>query len=216
MSNSNGWKTRVTIDQKDFYPSFQALDPGTPPQNLTPPATFKADMATLPHPIESTTLSTVQLDAIAFLAAGNSIIAVSQHTGVHRATIHNWLKLPEFHQLLDQSRRDHLAHFRSKLGQLTELAFDTIRHTLTDPAVSPAVKLKAALAVIDRPLFPKPTDAVLQEADEPVQPPQPAVGRQTLEIGREIGRNAPCPCGSGNKYKRCCGTAAPPLLGRAA
>ncbi|MCG8591822.1 MAG: SEC-C domain-containing protein [Proteobacteria bacterium] len=20
-----------------------------------------------------------------------------------------------------------------------------------------------------------------------------------------MGRNAPCPCGSGNKYKRCCG-----------
>ena len=25
-------------------------------------------------------------------------------------------------------------------------------------------------------------------------------------------RNAPCPCGSGTKYKRCCGTAAPPVL----
>lgn len=24
-------------------------------------------------------------------------------------------------------------------------------------------------------------------------------------VGRKIGRNEPCPCGSGNKYKRCCG-----------
>ena len=23
--------------------------------------------------------------------------------------------------------------------------------------------------------------------------------------GKKIGRNAPCPCGSGKKYKRCCG-----------
>ncbi len=23
--------------------------------------------------------------------------------------------------------------------------------------------------------------------------------------GEKIGRNAPCPCGSGKKYKRCCG-----------
>jgi hypothetical protein len=171
-------------------------------------------MATLPTPIDSTTLSTVQLDAIAFLAAGNSIVAVSHETGVHRATIHNWLKLPEFHQLLDQSRRDHLAHLRSRLGQLAEIAFDTIRHTLTDPAVSPAVKLKAALAVIDRPLFPKPTDAAPpQEVDELDEPAKPAVVTRQVP---EIGRNAPCPCGSGNKYKRCCGTAAPPLLGRAA
>jgi preprotein translocase subunit SecA len=24
--------------------------------------------------------------------------------------------------------------------------------------------------------------------------------------GEKVGRNAPCPCGSGKKYKRCCGT----------
>ena len=29
-------------------------------------------------------------------------------------------------------------------------------------------------------------------------------------------RSAPCPCGSGEKYKRCCGKNAPPVLGRAA
>ena len=29
---------------------------------------------------------------------------------------------------------------------------------------------------------------------------------------RATPRNAPCPCGSGQKYKRCCGTAAPPVL----
>ena len=29
-------------------------------------------------------------------------------------------------------------------------------------------------------------------------------------------RNAACPCGSGNKYKRCCGKNAPPVLNRAA
>ena len=29
-------------------------------------------------------------------------------------------------------------------------------------------------------------------------------------------RNALCPCGSGTKYKRCCGKAAPPVLNMAA
>jgi hypothetical protein len=29
----------------------------------------------------------------------------------------------------------------------------------------------------------------------------------------EIARNAPCPCNSGEKYKRCCGKQAPPILG---
>jgi hypothetical protein len=29
----------------------------------------------------------------------------------------------------------------------------------------------------------------------------------------QIARNAPCPCNSGEKYKRCCGKQAPPILG---
>ena len=32
----------------------------------------------------------------------------------------------------------------------------------------------------------------------------------------EVGRNSPCPCGSGLKYKRCCGVNAPPVLNKAA
>ena len=32
----------------------------------------------------------------------------------------------------------------------------------------------------------------------------------------QVARNAPCPCNSGQKYKRCCGRAAPLLLRRAA
>ena len=31
-----------------------------------------------------------------------------------------------------------------------------------------------------------------------------------------VGRNSPCPCGSGKKYKRCCGINAPPIIHRAA
>ena len=30
-------------------------------------------------------------------------------------------------------------------------------------------------------------------------------GRNGVPVGTKIGRNAPCPCGSGRKYKRCCG-----------
>lgn len=32
--------------------------------------------------------------------------------------------------------------------------------------------------------------------------PEPA---QTVRKGAKIGRNQPCPCGSGKKYKKCCG-----------
>ena len=28
---------------------------------------------------------------------------------------------------------------------------------------------------------------------------------KTVTVDKKIGRNDPCPCGSGNKYKKCCG-----------
>ena len=43
---------------------------------------------------------------------------------------------------------------------------------------------------------------------------QPA--RDTGATARVISRNAPCPCGSGAKFKRCCARKAPAVMGRAA
>ena len=53
--------------------------------------------------------------------------------------------------------------------------------------------------------------------------PKPATTEQTqssaepaLVITAEIPRGAPCPCGSGQKYKRCCGRDAPGVINQAA
>jgi hypothetical protein len=39
---------------------------------------------------------------------------------------------------------------------------------------------------------------------------------ETAERTQSVARNAACPCNSGEKYKRCCGKDAPPVLSRAA
>ncbi|HVE39738.1 MAG TPA: SEC-C metal-binding domain-containing protein [Planctomycetota bacterium] len=41
----------------------------------------------------------------------------------------------------------------------------------------------------------------LSSLDEPVGPPAPLINASP-----KVGRNDPCPCGSGSKYKKCCGT----------
>ncbi len=52
-------------------------------------------------------------------------------------------------------------------------------------------------------------------AAKPATPPKPAPpARPTLDWA-SIPRNAPCPCGSGKKFKRCCITAGNAVLGRA-
>ena len=50
---------------------------------------------------------------------------------------------------------------------------------------------------------------------ETKSPRQPEVGLGRRSLG-EVGRNSPCPCGSGLKFKRCCGVNAPPVLNKAA
>ena len=44
---------------------------------------------------------------------------------------------------------------------------------------------------------------IRREQNTGLQPPAGTPGDRTDRS--EIGRNAPCPCGSGKKYKRCCG-----------
>ncbi|MBK8476305.1 MAG: UPF0149 family protein [Opitutaceae bacterium] len=51
-------------------------------------------------------------------------------------------------------------------------------------------------------------------ARSPTKPLAPAASSAPLPI--KIGRNDPCPCGSGEKFKHCCGKAAAPAAGPAA
>jgi preprotein translocase subunit SecA len=52
-------------------------------------------------------------------------------------------------------------------------------------------------------LMPRARQAVAAEG-EGAEEEAPAKA-QPVRVGPKIGRNAPCPCGSGKKYKKCCG-----------
>jgi hypothetical protein len=61
--------------------------------------------------------------------------------------------------------------------------------------------------------------AELRKIQSSRKQPAPVLTKQTQSEPVEviqIPRGAPCSCGSGVKYKRCCGTDAPPVLNRAA
>ena len=55
-------------------------------------------------------------------------------------------------------------------------------------------------------------------AEPPTAPPlvDPILSALCETKHPQVGRNSPCPCGSGIKYKRCCGHNAPPILNKAA
>src|ERR1700730_9340180 len=178
----------------------------------------------------ATTLSPAQAQVIAALAQGRTVTAAAQEAGLHRNTIYNWLNEPAFKTAVEEAQREYVAILSDGMRDLAALAVETLRSLLEDPKTPPAVRLRTALAVLQRPHFPdrgwhlperiedpreqqvvdnlaeikadydamRMTDAIRANAVKQV-PEVPDLPEPP------IARCAPCPCGSGLKYKRCCG-----------
>ncbi len=44
-----------------------------------------------------------------------------------------------------------------------------------------------------------------EKAPAPSPMAEAAKRKEAVAVGHKVGRNDPCPCGSGKKYKKCCG-----------
>jgi preprotein translocase subunit SecA len=67
---------------------------------------------------------------------------------------------------------------------------------------APGPRLLLVRGALDTPRTPPPAAvAAAPEREMRAQPPPPPMRRE----GEKVGRNDPCPCGSGKKYKKCCG-----------
>lgn len=211
-------------------------------------------------------LSPAQARVALSLASGASLSHAARSSGVGRTTIYAWLKdNPHFSAAIEHAKMEYIATLRDRVRDLSAKALDTLDAILDDPSVHPSVRLKAALAVLNRPHFPDqgwhlpektnhPGDEQALEtlaqlefshrqvlyaksvlantttaANDSPEPASPASGRQTPTVQSDSlhrqtgtqphtsgqktqpvrstprpGRNEPCPCGSGLKFKRCC------------
>jgi hypothetical protein len=176
--------------------------------------------------VASTNLSPVQAQVVAALAQGRTITTTAAEANIHRNTIHNWLHEPPFKTAVEEAQREYAATLSDTMRDLAARALETLRNVLDDPKASPSVRLKAALAILERPHFPNPgwhlperiesrreqqvvnnlaeieADYRSMRAAEPIQ-------ADAIKANAPIARSAPCPCGSAIKYKRCCGAASP-------
>ena len=186
-------------------------------------------------------LSPVQAQVISALAQGRTATDAARDAGIHRTTIHHWSRTePLFQTSLQEAQREYVETLQDGMRDLAARAVETLRNLLDDPNTPPAVRLRTALAVLQRPHFPQPgwhlperietpreqqvvdglkeikadydamrmTEAM--QASRPPSPPSPTnspIVSAGAPASASIARNAPCPCGSGNKYKRCCGSA---------
>ncbi len=194
-------------------------------------------------------LTPVQARVLAALAEGTTVTEAARQAGVHRSTIYNWFdSVPALGEMLERTARARTTAIHDQILELAGVALDTIRHFVTDENTTPALRLRAALALVRfaRQRTGEPTPAIPEAAinsgleslldrigGPEVQARMKRVADQTwaqyvaardqvASLAPEAKgapappagtpRNALCPCGSGVKYKRCCGSSAPPVL----
>ena len=72
-------------------------------------------------------------------------------------------------------------------------------------AAPPRRRSVAGPAAAIRPQLPRAGGEAVSGREEKGAERTGPVKREPVTVGKKIGRNEPCPCGSGKKYKRCCG-----------
>ena len=171
-------------------------------------------------------LPPVQAQVALSLASGASITQAAREAGVGRTTIYEWRKfIPDFNDAVVNAAYAYTESLRDQLRALSAKALVALDQVLDDPKASPSVKLRAALAVLNRPRFPKhewsiPERACTYEELEEDEEDESIDDFRTLLNTSErdsdlfapveprrvekVGLNEPCPCGSGQKYKKCC------------
>jgi uncharacterized protein YchJ len=181
-------------------------------------------------PVSSETsqnLTDVQSRVLQALAKGATMTAAAAACNLHRSTLYLWIKSqPEFNAGVREARTECYRDLCELRQEMHDLAWSTLRSLLADPNTPASVRLRAALAVLNNGFkSPELDEASTVESVESVE--SPAVSKTTavpkkfvesvenVESAKrthEIPRNAPCPCGSGIKFKRCCGRGTPPRL----
>lgn len=156
-------------------------------------------------------LTLAQTQVVQALAAGRSVTAAARQAGTHRSTVHNWLKSNSaFAAAVREAREDYRHILTDGLLDLASQALQTVQEILNSPETPASVRLRAALAILERPTSPDTGWNLPASVESAAESPQ--IEEAGAHSDSAIARSAPCPCGSGLKYKRCCGRTAPPAL----
>ena len=95
--------------------------------------------------------------------------------------------------------KDPINEYKAEAYDMFDEMIDKIRQTVCVLLLNTKIEIKAPTP---RPQ-PKMTEAKVYD---PTQKPQTNEVQKTVKnVGKKVGRNDPCPCGSGKKYKNCCG-----------
>jgi hypothetical protein len=182
-------------------------------------------------PVSSETsqnLTDVQSRVLQALAKGATMTAAAAASNLHRSTLYLWIKTqPAFNIGVRDARTECYRDLCERRQEMHDLAWSTLRSLLADPDTPASVRLRAALAVLNNGFKSPELDEACSSVEsvespavskitavpkKPVETVESVENVESAKRTHQTPRNAPCPCGSGVKFKRCCGRGAPPLL----
>jgi SEC-C motif len=168
----------------------------------------------------SPTLTPVQEQVLASIVAGETATSAAAAAGIHRNTVGNWLRTSHpFRRALWRAQQMQKVYWREQAEQRGAAAFEAIDQILADSQAPAGVRSRLALAVINMASStPEPAVEEWPAVPFPLPLPEPEKMHNSAQSPAvpfvratpKIGRNEPCPCGSGKKTKHCCFSPAPP------
>lgn len=137
-------------------------------------------------------------------------------------------------QVLDNSWKEHLAgmdhlrqgihlrgyaqkdpkqEYKKEAFQMFGVLLDSIKEEVTGVVCRMRVRAEEDMQALDAPAQPKQelhyehaeARSALGESDSEAAAPQAEAQKPFKRVGKKVGRNQPCPCGSGKKFKQCHG-----------
>jgi len=84
------------------------------------------------------------------IATGKTLTETARLIGVARETLSGWAHSPAFQQAVQGQILERRAFAKAKLEALVEPALALLEQQLTDPNMSPVVRQRAAITVLDR------------------------------------------------------------------
>lgn len=112
------------------------------------------------------------------------------------------------------AQRDPLVEYKREGFSMFQMMYDAIHQEVAETifkiqAADPAARLKGVFSSVPQRMIHKEAGNVLDAKRQASNPQaQKPVAQKPVPIqkqGQKIGRNDPCSCGSGKKYKKCCG-----------
>jgi uncharacterized protein YecA (UPF0149 family) len=121
---------------------------------------------------------------------------------------HLWGMSEEYEDMAESDIPDELRDVIDSCGIIMAVALPEERREILDPAPGHQPKTDHELEVLLYGALPVSVEIVQKYGNqlrEKMYPGEDGTRAYARRQGGKVGRNDPCPCGSGKKYKKCCG-----------